>query len=550
MIRSIEPSELPSPPQTALSVLRACSDDSVDYSEITKLVTNDPHLTVEVLRMVNSAFYSITHEVSSVSQAISVIGVKSLRNLCLCLSVKEVFSDSTFDAGFLNEFWADSVFRAVAAKYIGILYNKDPDECFTAGLLQDFGLLIIFYLEPDKLRKWHELRQCNPVMRPDREKDIFGYSHTEVFKIVGEQWSLPEAIISAISNHHQCEISEKIEACGILNAADWLAYVMTSEQLKVSLELCKTHLFNNMSFSGEAVDTCLTQISPSIQKAANALGILIDEVPEYNELLKKSNIKLAEDNLEIQELNWKLQETIKERDKLSLELENELALATEVQESLLPDTSELPVYGFNIPAKQLSGDFYDYQKIGDGSIIFCLADVSGKGVNASLLMVKASSLFHCLGKFIFDLEKLVSVINNELVETSIRGMFVTFVCGKYFPKTGKLIIINAGHPPAVIISGKESIKINSSTFPLGIIKDTEFSTESYFLKNSTLYIFSDGLTEAEINGQMVGVDGVLNFLKEIGSQTITEQLENIKERFVSAGVVVNDDMTVLIVNGK
>ncbi|MDH5425553.1 MAG: HDOD domain-containing protein [Gammaproteobacteria bacterium] len=549
MIRSIEPSELPSPPQASLSVLRACSDDSADYAEITKFVTNDPQLTAEVLRMVNSAFYAITHEISSISQAISVIGVKSLRNLCLCLSVKEVFSGSTFDSDFLNEFWADSVFRAVAAKYIGNLYKKDPDECFTAGLLQDLGLLVLFYLEPDKLSNWQQLRQTSPSLRSDFEKTVFGYSHTEVFNIIGEQWSLPESIISAVKNHHQCEKSAIVDTYAILNAADWLAYVMASDQLKISLDLCKLQLQNNINFSGEEVDTCLTKISPSIQKAANALGILIDDMPEYNDLLKKSNIKLAQDNLEIQELNWRLQETIKERDRLSLELDNELALATEVQESLLPDATDLPVHGFNIPAKQLSGDFYDYQKVADGSIIFCLADVSGKGVNASLLMVKTSSLFHCLGKFIFDLQKLVSVINNELVETSIRGMFVTFVCGKYFPKTGKLTIINAGHPPAFIISDSGSIKINSSTFPLGIIRDTEFTSESFLLKNSMLYVFSDGLNEAEIDGKKVEIDGVLRYFKEIYSLPVSDQIDHIRNEFSTARAVISDDVTVLVVNG-
>lgn len=550
MIHSFKPSELPSPPKSALDILNACADDSVDYSEITRLVTNDPQLTVEVLRMVNSAFYAMSQEISSLSQAISVIGVKSLRNLCLCISIKEVFAGVDFDADFLNEFWTDSLFRAVAAKHIAEKTNQDPDECFTAGLLQDFGLLILIYLDPDKVSSWSSLRQIAPDQRIEKEKSIFGYSHTDIFKTMGEQWSLPESIVLPVVNHHDCEITEDIDICNILNAADWFSYVMTSEKVKDSSGLCKKYLSKTLHIDGDEVDDCLTKISSLVHQAAGALGIKIKDIPEYTELLKKSNLKLAEDNLEIQELNWKLQETIKERDRLSLELDNELKLATEIQESLLPIDKILPVFGFNVPAKQLSGDFYDYQELSDGSILFCLADVSGKGVNASLLMVKTSSLFHCLGKFVSDLSKLVSIVNKELVETSIRGMFVTFVCGKYFPNTGELQTINAGHLPALIIGQNSTLSIESKSIPLGIVSDTEFIVENHKLNNSTLYIYTDGITEAEFENKVIGIEGVNNFFRDINSLDIDHQLSEIRDKFESNDLSTHDDMTILIVNGR
>lgn len=550
MIHSFKPSELPSPPKSALDILNACADDSVDYCEITRLVTNDPQLTVEVLRMVNSAFYAMSQEISSLSQAISVIGVKSLRNLCLCLSIKEVFAGVDFDADFLNQFWTDSLFRAVAAKHIAQKTNKDPDECFTAGLLQDFGLLIMIYLDPDKISSWSSLRQIIPDQRIEKEKSIFGYSHTDIFKMMGEQWSLPESIVLPVVNHHDCEVSDVIDICNILNAADWFSYVMTSEKVKDSSGLCKNYLSKTLHIDGDEVDDCLTQISASVHQAASALGIKIKDIPEYTELLKKSNLKLAEDNLEIQELNWKLQETIKERDRLSLELDKELKLATEIQESLLPVDKKLPVFGFNVPAKQLSGDFYDYQELSDGSILFCLADVSGKGVNASLLMVKASSLFHCLGKFVPDLSKLVTIVNKELVETSIRGMFVTFFCGKYFPATGELQTINAGHLPALIIGENTSLSIESKSIPLGIVSDTEFIVDKFSLNKSVLYVYTDGITEAEFENKVIGIDGVNSFFNHINNLDIDRQLVEISDKYESNDLSTHDDMTILIVNGR
>lgn len=551
MIGSIQPSELPKPSQTTLSVLKACSDDSLDYSEITNLVINDPQLTIEVLRMVNSAFYTFENEINSLNQAISVIGIKSLRNLCLCLSVKGIFSDDVFNNDFLNEFWTDSLFRATAAKHLAEIKQLDKDECFTAGLLQDFGLLILFYLEPEKLPQWHSIQLIEPDKRLAKETELFGHTHVSVFELLSQQWGLPISITDPVIHHHDCGENKQVNVCMVLNAADWLTYVINSENVQESSDLCKSYFREELDISGDEVEVCLSHISSLVKSTANALGMKINEVPDYHDLLKQSNVRLAKDNLYIQDINWKLQETIKERDRLSLELTNELKLATEIQQSLLPEDIDPIIAGFNIPAKQLSGDFYDYQEVADGSILFCLADVSGKGVNASLLMVKVSSLFHCLGKFIFDLEKLMEVINKELVETSIRGMFVTFICGKYFKKTGVLKVINAGHPAAVIIDNtNKAIQVDSGSIPLGIVSDTKFNIETHSLKDSVLYVFTDGLTEAVINNQMIGPEGVLSILKEVSSVAINKQLPMIKDKYLSSNIKSNDDMTMLIVNGK
>lgn len=550
MIGSIKPADLPSPPKTALQVLQACSDESVDYSKITNIVTNDPHLTAEILRMVNSAFYARNNPINSINQAISIIGTNSLRNLCLCLSVKDVFAASDFDGNMLDDFWSDSIYRAVVAKHIAELSKQDPDECFTAGLLQDFGLLILIYLNKDKTSSWYALRQFNPDLRCEKEKSIFGHSHTEVFSVLGREWNLPDLIVNAISDHHQCKANGHTDLCAILNATDWFAYVITADDFKRASGLCHRYLSEHLSLSDEEVDDCFNHISEQVKHAADGMGIKLNLKHDYKDLIQQSNIKLAEDNLNIQELNWKLQQTIEERDRLSAELNREIKLATEVQESLLPDIVDLPVYGLNIPARQLSGDFYDYLLLPDGSILFCLADVSGKGVNASLLMVKTSSLFHCLGKYVSQLDKLVKMINYELVESSIRGMFVTFVCGKYYPSTSNVEIINAGHPPALLIGKNRQEEINSSTFPLGIEKDIDLKVVTHDLKDAALYMVTDGILEALCDKQVFGLDGLKKYLMGLQGLDVRLQLEKFKSLMQSENIDTSDDMTMLIVDGN
>ncbi len=126
--------------------------------------------------------------------------------------------------------------------------------------------------------------------------------------------------------------------------------------------------------------------------------------------------------------NARMADALVEKERMRKELE----LAREIQIGLLPqddDSNIFPIRGMNVPALEVSGDFYDFFKRDDGLIYFNLADVSGKGMNAAMLMAKASSLLHHLAKSISDPGELLSRVNDEICESISHGMFVTLVSG-------------------------------------------------------------------------------------------------------------------------
>ncbi len=129
----------------------------------------------------------------------------------------------------------------------------------------------------------------------------------------------------------------------------------------------------------------------------------------------------------------------------------DLELAAEIQRNLLPTAhpDPFPIQGLNVPARTVSGDFFDFISLADGRIGFCLGDVSGKGINAAMLMAKTASLYRCLAKEIASPAAVLTHLNREICETVTRGMFVTMTAGVYEPKTGAICIANAGHEPAV-----------------------------------------------------------------------------------------------------
>ncbi|MFC1673002.1 SpoIIE family protein phosphatase [Pseudomonadota bacterium] len=239
-------------------------------------------------------------------------------------------------------------------------------------------------------------------------------------------------------------------------------------------------------------------------------------------------------------------------------MQRELALAAEIQRGLLPPpgADDDPVSGVNRPARVVSGDFYDFFTLYDGRIAFTLADVSGKGMNAALLMAKAASLFRCLGKEDLRPGRLLQRINAEVCETALRGMFVTMVVGVYDPATGRVVLANAGHEPPLLHGTDGSFRnLDASAPPVGIPPELTgggpVPEEVLHLGGGALYIFTDGVTEGYVaEGQELGAEG-LKKLIESGTedgQSPPERLSAIAGVLTDGGQALRDDVTVLVID--
>ncbi|MFV1984181.1 MAG: HDOD domain-containing protein [Thiohalomonadales bacterium] len=551
----INPADLPSPPQATLNIVHACSDESVSNTQLSDLVSSDLTLTAEILRLVNSSFFSLGTEVASINKAISIIGHRTLRNLALCIAVRDAINSDTFANFDTDSYWRDSLLRAVSARHIGLKLKFDHDDCFTAGLLQDFGIMVLFHLNTDQMKQWDSLRLKTPHERYHIEQEMFGYTHDQVMEVLGKLWSLPEDLTNAISHHHTCALDEtnKPQLCNVLHCSDWLASLFSAENKSIVLKESMEILESLLHMPTEDIDILLKDIPDQVAQASNALGLHIKSDLDFEHVMREANEKLASDNLSYQELTWKLENTLKERDRLSKELDRELFLAREIQTSLQPKEREksFPVVGINISAKELSGDFYDYIELKNGDIYFTLADVSGKGTHAAMLMAKASGLFRCLAKKVSKPDQLLSIINSELCETNIRGMFITMIAGIYHPKDKSVEIINAGNPPGLLFDKTGNVKqIDALTIPLGIIPGCDFPVQTFSLKDSTLYLYTDGVSEGKLsNNQEIGINGLQKLISKVVTLEKSERLKKIVSVFENKSAL-HDDITLLIIEGR
>jgi sigma-B regulation protein RsbU (phosphoserine phosphatase) len=193
-------------------------------------------------------------------------------------------------------------------------------------------------------------------------------------------------------------------------------------------------------------------------------------------------------------------------------IRRELQLARQMQRSLLPKRRRdgYPVLGVNRPAREISGDFYDYFDLPDGRIAFAVGDVSGKGLDASLLMVRTASLLRWAGKDEIAPGEWLERINAELCDTVTGGMFVCAVVGYYDPANRHVVWANAGFPPALLReAGGTWRELAAEGPPLAIVPGMHYPEQAAELGEGTLYFFSDGVTDVRgADRQTIGMDGV------------------------------------------
>ena len=185
-------------------------------------------------------------------------------------------------------------------------------------------------------------------------------------------------------------------------------------------------------------------------------------------------------------------------------IESELKVAHDIQMSMLPKTfppyperHDLDIYGSLTPAKGVGGDLFDFH-IRDEKLFFCIGDVSGKGVPASLYMAVTRSLFRNVSTYASQPADIVTALNNAQVEGNDTNMFVTLFVGALDLQTGLLTYCNAGHDAPLLVGRDVGELPCEPNLPIGVIADFQFKNQEIRLDpGTTIFLFTDGLNEAE-----------------------------------------------------
>ena len=239
---------------------------------------------------------------------------------------------------------------------------------------------------------------------------------------------------------------------------------------------------------------------------------------------------------------------------------NELHIASAIQMGMLPktfptypDRDDVQLYGLLTPAKEVGGDLFDFF-IRDEKLFFCIGDVSGKGVPASLVMAVTRSLFRTVLAHESMPDRIVTSMNESMADMNETNMFVTLFVGVLDLPTGRLRYCNAGHDaPLLIGDGVGTLPVESN-IPVAVMPGWKFvSQEAQIFTNTTIFLFTDGLTEAEnVSHAQFGMERV----EETARQALAAQEQVPKQIIRRMGDAVHqfvgeaeqsDDLTMLAI---
>ena len=247
-----------------------------------------------------------------------------------------------------------------------------------------------------------------------------------------------------------------------------------------------------------------------------------------------------------------------------VDIQTDLSVAREIQHAILPRTFDLKlqdadkvnIYASMLAAKDVGGDFYDFFPIDDHRMGFTIADVSGKGVPAAIFMAVSRTLIKATGLQDKPTNECMSTVNDILCDESVGSMFVTVFYGIYDLQTGQITFTNAGHNPPYILKADGQVEVVKSpcNLVLGAVPDMPFSCDTLKLDpGDTLYMFTDGVTEAENkNHDQFGesrLEEALAECKGTDSKHIVDTVNAKVKEFIN-GAAQSDDITQLVIRRK
>jgi putative nucleotidyltransferase with HDIG domain len=242
---------LPNFPENVAAILNMTNDPEVQISEIAKKISVDPVLTADLLRLVNSAYYHLSRRISNIPQAITLVGMKGVRNLLYSNSTRKILGDRYKENRSL---WSHLHQTALYALYLARaikLSREQHDDAYVAGLLHDIGLIIISNPHPDLAEKIRTF--CNEKHVPRRVMENFSYglNHADVGSLIAQKWNFPDQLVEGIKYHHE-PLKASLPHKNIVFCVYLANAICNIERGNISFEQIEPIVLHELAIKGEA----------------------------------------------------------------------------------------------------------------------------------------------------------------------------------------------------------------------------------------------------------------------------------------------------------
>lgn len=282
---------LPTLPAVALEVVRLCQQDRVQGEEIGEVTSQDPALAARILRLANSPYFGLRHEVTTVSHAVVMMGIVSVRTIALGFSLMNSLSSARASAFNLRDFWARSLVAGAAAREISrATRTGNREEAFLGALLQNLGLLVLSAAVPRELERVLRTASRHDVL-PQVEKKMLGSDHAEVGAWLAERWGLPGIFCDAIRYHHDphaCQEPASQDIVRVVAASDLLAEAWVGEDAQRAMDRARTLLHELWGVTDEQFGELFDRLGHALPEVADVFEIEIADDAELGKVQAKA----------------------------------------------------------------------------------------------------------------------------------------------------------------------------------------------------------------------------------------------------------------------
>ena len=291
---------LPTLPGVALKIIDAVKDENANLDELGKILSLDPSLSGKILSLINSAFYALPAKVSSVSQAVKLLGVNAVKKVALGFSLLRLVKTNTGEEFNYAAFWRDSVMAAIVCRLLARkVMSSMAEDAFTLGLLHEIGRLALNQSMPKQYTMVLKEPRNTHCEYHEAERQILGFTHMELGYALIKKWGLPEFFYqAALVHHHPDQIESSPHPVNILGQILFLASQVvaffSSEKKSLSLGTMKSYISRWGYDQKIQVDTLIEETHMHMKEIANLFEVQLEDENAYLVLIEEAHRELIQ----------------------------------------------------------------------------------------------------------------------------------------------------------------------------------------------------------------------------------------------------------------
>jgi HD-like signal output (HDOD) protein len=222
---------LPALPAVVMEIIESMGRDHLNGEQLADLLLNDQALTAKTLRLANSSFYGIPRQVSSIQEAITILGLRTVRSVVVSSALANSFQRDKCGSIDFDAFWRHAIGTALCARGMAQLIDMDAEMAFMVGLIHEVGQLALVTVAPDAYRSVVQYQAEHTCLITEAEQAVLGVDHATIGGQVTAHWCFAPEVVDAVSQHHTPPETDTPTLTGVIHVADNMAHALDLSRL-------------------------------------------------------------------------------------------------------------------------------------------------------------------------------------------------------------------------------------------------------------------------------------------------------------------------------